>query len=155
MIKYTSSTKGCIFMFGEKPIYGQCVVHPDIKGRTCIPSFTGVEPTDELLVMRDIDGIRIGLAKEVDEYVALLEDMCKKELDPAKNDLIRKRLFAIYSNILKYGTCDKQNRMLLSNVLDPNKEYLVTGCRTSILIREKNQDEKSLSVAKRAAKPTV
>lgn len=142
-------------MFGEKPIYGQCIVHPDIKGRTCIPAFTGIEPTDELLVMQDIDGIRIGLAKEVDEYVAMLEDMCKKELDPDKNKLLRVRLTEIYSNILKYGSCDKQKRMLLSNIVDPNKEYLVTGCRTSILIRENTEELHKLSFVKRSSKPTV
>lgn len=142
-------------MFGEKPIYGQCVVHSDFKGRTCIPVFTGVEPTDELLVMRDMEGIRITRMQEIDEYIAHLEDMCKQEIDPTKNKKLRLRLLEIYSNILKYGTCDKQNRLLLSNILEPNKDYLVIGCRTSILIRETGDDLNKSMLTKRSNKPTV
>ncbi len=131
-------------MFGEKPIYGQSTIRTDNKGRFIIPKFTNVSPDDELLIMRDNNGVRVVSMEYIDEYIEYLEKLCREEMDSEKHQLIKNRLSNIFESILRHASCDNAHRLLLSNVLEPNKSYLVVGCRTSILIKEAQEGNKKI-----------
>lgn len=128
-------------MFGEKPIYGQSIVHPDAKGRMILPSFTQAEEKDRLLLINDLKGIRVLREESIDDYISYLEQLLKEELDPKQIQLIEDRLNGISAKILKSVSCDKQHRILTSNVLIPGQKYLIIGCRSSVLIREPNEKD--------------
>lgn len=131
-------------MFGEKPIYGKSFGHPDAKGRLILPPFTQVEEKDRLLLMNDAKGIRVSKEENVDAYIAYLEKLLKEEFDQKQTQLIEDRLNGIFENILKSVSCDKQRRIITSNILIPGQEYMIIGCRTSVLIREKNENDRQL-----------
>ena len=140
-------------MFGEKPIYGQSIGHTDKKGRICLPSFTKVSPEDDLIVMKDTDGLRVVDAQIVDEYIEFLEAKYKEELDFEKQHEIGERLSLIYENIVRHSSCDKQHRIMLSDFLEPEGEYLIIGCRTSVLLKPNKEKQKKLEYKEKDDKP--
>lgn len=134
-------------MFGDKPIYGQSTVHPDSKGRVVLPSFTQAEENDQLLIIKDPNGIRISKEQMIDEYIVHLEKMLKEEFNPLRRQPIEDTLNSLYEKILKSVSCDRQHRIITRNILIPGNEYLIIGCRTSILIKEKDAKTKKLDLS--------
>ena len=131
-------------MFGENPIYGQSVGRTDKKCRICLPSFTKPSPDDDLIIMKDANGFRVVDAQVVDEYVQFLETKYREELDFEKQHEIGERLLLIYEKIIRHGACDKQHRIMLSDFLEPESEYLIIGCRTSVLLKPNKEPQKKL-----------
>lgn len=127
-------------MFGEKPMYGQATMHTDKKRRISMPAFTGAEANDELIIIKDSKNVRVVKQDVFDEYIAYLEGILKMEIDPERIKLIQDRITDICEKILKSATCDKNHRILASSVLAPETDYLVIGCRTSLLIKNVTKD---------------
>ena len=142
-------------MFGEKPIYGQSVGHTDKKCRICLPSFTEVSSEDDLIIMKDAHGYRVVDAQIVDEYIQFLETKYREELDFEKQHEIGERLLLIYESIVKHSSCDKQHRIILSEFLEPESEYLIIGCRTSVLLKPNKEHQKKLGYQDKESKPNL
>lgn len=145
-------------MFGEKPMYGHKTVHSDKKGRVSLPVFTGAETNDELVIIKDSNNVRVVRQDVFDEYIAYLEGMLKKEIDQERIKLIQDRITNICEKILKSATCDKNHRILASCVLDPETDYLVIGCRTSLIIKNVTKDitqEENLKEITKQYKPEL
>lgn len=123
-------------MFGENSMYGQKIVKSDQKSRLKLPGFSQVDINDSLLVISANNRIIISREEEYSKYIDDLFKKIEKTSSIEEALEIENLIYSISSLIKKSVSPDNQNRVLLSEIIEPNTLYRIVGCKKYLRIME-------------------
>ena len=123
-------------MFGENPMFGQAEVSIDSKGRIFLPTFTGREEGDQVvLVFNDILEIHeIYSVSALEKKFKQIEEQIVKATTKKEEIFYKKRLYQLSKSILRSSKVDSQGRMLIGKTFEDEDKLLTTGAYDHIMI---------------------
>lgn len=126
-------------MFGDEAILGSRSVKVDAKGRIILPSFTGAEAGDRLVLFKKEHYALVAMRDYLDHINSLRVKGCVSSTDFIA-DL---EMLEEYCQVLRTCECDEQHRISCGDIFPRNKAVRVIGARKcAILMTEQEYIEK-------------
>ncbi|MDO4963061.1 MAG: hypothetical protein Q4E75_03075 [bacterium] len=122
-------------MFGDDIILGRTVSKLDDKGRVCLPSFTGRQYKDKLVLV-EFDEDKACIYK-YDSYVSQIEEL-KEKIKLSKTVSERRKyeleMYSICKKILKVLNVDVNGRVIIGDLFKDHEYLNIIGSIDSVII---------------------
>lgn len=130
-------------MFGATTIIGNTVIKTDDKSRIIIPSFTGVEKGDKLVLVKKDNFYEIMKLETLEKRINELENKIRITESKEAYEYFKCLLDELYLNIVCKDTiADRSNRFNSHQWLESKTAYRVIGAKESIYIIKDEEYQK-------------
>lgn len=133
-------------MFKDKGICGQSEMFVDDKNRMILPEYTGAEPGENLVIVRNKESKCYDVYDE-EHYteklkiqIDYLENKLKITIELEKREKLQLLLNDIYTSILAKVTCDTKKRIVVTSILEESEKInkvKAIGAFDHLMLRKK------------------
>lgn len=123
-------------MFGENPMFGQCELTVDIKGRIFIPANTKRETGEELVLIdnKELGVYEIYSTLKLKERFEAINKLILGSKTKKEKKFYEKMLCEISKSILRSGKVDSQGRFLIGKTFEDCDKILSTGAYDHLIV---------------------
>ena len=138
MLLYTA-IQGVDSMFNETSMYGFHVGNKDEKNRVFVPSFTGVQKSDELVIVKYRGFYKIISKATLDAKLKTIEDEIMslvKSGSISQVAALEQYRDSLILDVVRSCTVDGQKRINIGNLYEDTKKVTLLGARDSVYLMD-------------------
>ena len=126
-------------MFGEKGFFGTYNVKRDNGCRITFPRQSGLEMTDDLVFLNSGNYITVYESTKLLSIIEKLEEKIENCNDLNLKKQLKQQYKELLKSIIKQTKSDSYRRIVISGILDEEKEIVIMGAGNKALLLTKKQ----------------